>query len=67
MDREDLLVLKENPSFEGELSVRLIEEHESQGRAKYFIICQKNPPLNGNEFLYLCRHSVGSSAGIARK
>ena len=50
MDREDLLVLKENPSFEGELSVRLIEEHESQGRAKYFIICQKNPPLNGNEF-----------------
>jgi len=59
MDGEDLLVLKENPSFEGELSVRLIEEHGIKGRAKYFIICQKNPPLNGMSFLYLCRHSVG--------
>jgi hypothetical protein len=50
MDREDLLVLKENPSFEGELSIRLIEQHESEGRAKYFISCQKNPPLNRKEF-----------------
>jgi hypothetical protein len=50
MDREDLLVLKEKPSFEGELSIRLTEEHESEGRRKYFLRCQKNPPLNVDEF-----------------
>jgi hypothetical protein len=50
MDREDLLVLKETPSFEGELSMRLTEKHESEGRAEYFLICQKNPPLNEGEF-----------------
>jgi len=50
MDREDLLVLTENPSFEGELSIRLREEHESEGRAKFFLICQKDPPLSKDEF-----------------
>jgi hypothetical protein len=50
MDREDLLVLKETPSFQGELSIRLTEKHESDGPAKYFLICAKNPPLNAGEF-----------------
>jgi hypothetical protein len=50
MDREDLLVLKQTPSFEGELSIHLTERQESQGRARYFLICQKNPPLNEGEF-----------------
>jgi hypothetical protein len=50
MDREDLLVLKEKPSFEGELCIRVTEEHQSEGRAKYFLICQKNPPLSADEF-----------------
>ena len=45
-----LLVLKEQPSFEGELSISLIEEHDSEGRAKHSIVCQKKPPLNENEF-----------------
>jgi hypothetical protein len=62
MDRKDLLVLRESPSFGGELSVRLIEEHESEGPAKYFLICQKNPPLNENElsiFVWALSRVVG--------
>jgi len=50
MDGEDLLGIERKPSFEGELSVRLIEEHESQGRAKYFHNLPKEPALDGNEF-----------------
>lgn len=45
-----LLVLKQKPSFEGELSIRLIEERDSEGRIKYSVVCQKKPPLKVNEF-----------------
>lgn len=50
-----LLVLKEQPSFEGELSISLIEEHDSEGRAKHSIVCQKKPPLNENELAIFAR------------
>jgi hypothetical protein len=45
-----LMLLKERPSFEGELSLSLNEERDSEGRATYFLVCQKQPPLNANEF-----------------
>ncbi len=41
-----LLVLKEKPSFEGELSIDMVEENESEGHAKYSLVCQKKPPFN---------------------
>jgi hypothetical protein len=44
-----LMVLKEKPSFEGELSARLTEERDAEGRAKYFLVCQKTPPFNVEE------------------
>lgn len=50
-----LLVLKEQPSFEGELGISLIEEHDSEGRAKHSIVCQKKPPLNENELAIFAR------------
>ena len=40
MAGELLLTLKEIPSFEGELSVRLMEEHDSEGRANYSLVCE---------------------------
>ena len=45
-----LLVFKERPSFEGELSISLNAERDSQGHEKYFVVCQKKPPLNAKEF-----------------
>jgi len=45
-----LLIFKERPSFEGELSISLNEECDSQGHEKYFVVCQKKPPLNAKEF-----------------
>ncbi len=44
-----LLVLKEKPSFEGELSIDMVEENESEGHAKYSLVCQKKPPFNEKE------------------
>jgi len=44
-----LLVLKEKPSFEGELSIDLVEENDSEGHAKYSLLCQKKPPFNEEE------------------
>jgi len=44
-----LLALKEKPSFAGELSLRLMEEQDSEGRAKYSLLCQKTPPFSENE------------------
>jgi hypothetical protein len=41
-----LLTLKERPSFEGELTVRLMEERDSEGQASYFLLCEKKAPLN---------------------
>jgi hypothetical protein len=45
-----LLALKEKPSFQGELSVHLVEEHGSEGRVKYALLCHKKPPFNTEEF-----------------
>jgi len=50
MSGKVLLVLKARPSFAGELSICLNEERDSEGRAKYSVVCQKKPPLNENEF-----------------
>jgi len=44
-----LLTLKEIPSFEGELSVCLMEERDSEGRASYSLVCEKKPPLDLEE------------------
>jgi hypothetical protein len=48
-----LLTLKEKPSFEGELSVALMEEHDPEGRARYFFACQKEPPFNTEEMVLI--------------
>lgn len=50
MSGKVLVVLKERPSFEGELSISLNEEHDSEGHEKYRVACQKKPPLSANEF-----------------
>jgi hypothetical protein len=44
-----LLALTEKPSFEGALSVRLVEEQNPEGRATYSLACQKDPPFNSSE------------------
>jgi hypothetical protein len=50
-----LLVLKEKPSFEGELSIDLVQENDSEGHAKYSLVCQKKPPFNKVESaLFVC-------------
>jgi hypothetical protein len=49
MAGELLLTLKEIPSFEGELSIRLMEERDSEGRASYPLVCEKKPPLDPEE------------------
>jgi hypothetical protein len=41
-----VLELRERPSFEGELNVRVTEEHDPEGGVKYALVCQKNPPLS---------------------
>jgi hypothetical protein len=53
MASQTLLTLKEKPSFEGELSIELVKENDSGGRAKYSLVCQKNPPLNEKELLLI--------------
>src|SRR5215467_10236185 len=50
--------LKERPSFEGELNIRVTAEHDSQGNVTYALVCQKNPPLD-DEML------VGHLSGIS--
>ena len=60
MAGELLLTLKEIPSFEGELSVRLMEEHDSEGRANYSLVCEKKPPLDRGEWPLI----VGVRSGI---
>ncbi len=49
MAGELLLTLKEIPSFEGELSVRLMEERDSEGCARHSLVCEKKPPLEAEE------------------
>jgi hypothetical protein len=49
MGGELLLTLKGIPSFEGELSVRLIEERDSEGCASHSLVCEKKPPLEPEE------------------
>ena len=49
MAGELLLTLREMPSFEGELSVRLMEKRDSEGRASYSLVCEKKPPLDPEE------------------
>jgi hypothetical protein len=49
MAGEFLLTLKETPSFEGELSLRLIKESDSEGRASYSLVCEKKPPFDREE------------------
>jgi hypothetical protein len=49
MARKFLLALKEKPSFAGELSLRLFEERDSEGRTKYSLLCQKKPSFNEKE------------------
>ena len=46
MAKKIVVELRERPSFEGELSVRVTEEHDSEGGVKYALVCQKNPPLS---------------------
>lgn len=41
--------LRERPSFEGELHIRVTEEHDSESGVKYVLVCQKNPPLSDKE------------------
>src|SRR5688572_20350300 len=53
MAETNLLVLKEKPSFEGELNIRLVEEQDSEGHAKYSLVCQKRPPYNAGEIVLL--------------
>lgn len=65
-----LLALKEKPSFEGELSLRLMEEHDSEGRTKYSLLCQKKPPFNKKEvtiFLGVLSRGVPGSLGEITK
>jgi hypothetical protein len=42
MDREDLLVLKEKPSFEGELSIRLTEARIGQPPKVFFTLSKES-------------------------
>ncbi|HTF24484.1 MAG TPA: hypothetical protein VK937_11295 [Candidatus Limnocylindria bacterium] len=49
MSGEFLLTLKETPSFEGELSLRLIKDSDSEGRASYSLVCEKKPPFDREE------------------
>ena len=58
-----LLALKEKPSFQGELSIDLVEEHDSEGRAKYSLVCQKKPPFNEVESALF----VGVLGGVVGK
>jgi hypothetical protein len=58
-----LLALKEKPSFQGELSIDLVEENDSEGHAKYSLICQKKPPFNEVEWALF----VGVLGGVVGK
>ncbi len=60
MAGELLLTVKEIPSFEGELSVRLMEERDSEGRRSYSLVCEKKPPLNPEEVVLI----VGVRSGV---
>jgi hypothetical protein len=55
-----LLTLKEKPSFAGELRAHLIEDYDAEGRAKYFLVCQKIPPFNAEELALI----VGVRGGL---
>src|SRR5271157_4177815 len=55
-----LLALKEKPSFEGELCAHLREDYDADGRAKYFLACQKTPSFNVEEFALI----VGVRGGL---
>ena len=46
MKKRIIVELKERPSFEGELNIRVTAEPDSPGKVKYALVCQKNPPLN---------------------
>jgi hypothetical protein len=59
-----LLTLKVKPSFEGELSIRLVEEHDLDGHATYSVVCQKTPPFNAKEFGPLLHFLAGVSGRI---
>jgi len=59
-----LLTLKVKPSFEGELSIRLVEEHDSDGRATYSVVCQKTPPFSAREFGPLLHFLAGVDGHI---
>ena len=61
MGSKVLLELIEKPSFEGEMSMRLVEERDPEGRAKYTVVCQKKPPLNENEWAVFA--ALGTVAG----
>ena len=58
-----LLALKEKPSFQGELSINLVEENDSEGHAKYSLVCQKRPPFNEVESALF----VGVLGGVVGK
>jgi hypothetical protein len=59
MARKLLLTFKEKPSFEGELSVALMEEHDPEGHARYFLVCQKEPPFNTKEIVLIAGEREG--------
>jgi len=54
-----LLTFKQKPSFEGELSVALMEEHDPEGRARYSLVCQKEPPFNTEEIVLIAAAREG--------
>lgn len=58
-----LLTLKEKPSFQGELTIDLVEENDSEGHPKYSLVCQKKPPFNEFESTLF----VGVLGGVASK
>jgi hypothetical protein len=54
-----LLTFKQMPSFGGELSVALMEEHDPEGRARYSLVCQKEPPFNTEEIVLIAAAREG--------
>ena len=55
-----LLTLKEARSFEGELTILLVEEPDSEGNVTFSLFCEKKPPLNPEDGLLI----VGVHSGV---
>ncbi len=60
MKSKTLLALKVEPSFEGRLSIRLVEEPTPDGQVSYSLACEKAPPLNAAESNILLALATGN-------